>query len=74
MDDIFVYRVKLPNRHRKAVMACSDGYTGYIDEDLDDIQAIRAYRYAMMHIRRGDCDWKGDCVQQIEEETHTIQK
>lgn len=70
MDDVYVYRVKLPGRHREAVMACKDGYTVYIDEDLDDVQAIKAYHHALKHIRCGDCDWNGGDAQQIEADAH----
>jgi hypothetical protein len=68
-EDIFLYRVKLPTRHNEAVMACNGGYTIYIDIDLDENAALKAYEHAIRHIHRGDCDWSGD-VQEIEAETH----
>lgn len=69
-DDIFVYRVKLPAKHREAVMTCCGGYTVYIDIDLDEHEALKAYQHAIRHIRRGDCDLSGGCVQEIEANAH----
>ena len=70
MDDIYIYRVKLPPKHREAVMTCNGGYTVYIDIDLDEHEALRAYHHALRHIRRGDCDPAGGDVQGSEAAAH----
>lgn len=70
MDDIYVYRVKLPGKVKECVLPCRDGYTIYIDETLDDAQALSAYRHALSHIHRRDCDFDCSSVQKIEFETH----
>lgn len=68
MDDIFVYFVSLPNGIKEAVLPCADGYTVYIDRDLDLSHQIEAYNHAIRHIRNKDFD-RHD-VQIIECEAH----
>jgi len=65
---IFTYIVKLPDGVNEAVMACADGYTIYINEDLSQRGRIEAFVHAMKHIDRNDF-YRGD-VQQIEAEAH----
>lgn len=71
IEDIFLYRVKFPNRskQKEAVMSCFGGYTVYIDESLDHEQALKAYNHAVAHILRGDCDVYGN-IQEIEADVH----
>lgn len=68
-EDIFVYRVRMPDMVREAVTPCEDGYTVYIDDRLDDAHAYAAYQHALKHIRHGDLDEAGD-VQEIEGNAH----
>ena len=65
---IFTYIVPLPSGVNEAVMACADGYTIYINEDLSSMGRKQAFVHAMKHIDRGDF-YRGD-VQQIEAEAH----
>ena len=65
---IFTYVVQLPDGINEAVMACAEGYTIYIDEDLDEAGRKRAFQHAMIHIGRSDF-YRGD-VQRIEAEAH----
>lgn len=65
---IFTYIVSLPSGVNEAVMACADGYTIYINEDLSSIGRKKAFVHAMKHIDRNDF-YRGD-VQQIEAEAH----
>lgn len=68
MDDIFVYIVGLPNQIREMVLPCADGYTVYINEELDEGKKLEAYEHAIKHIRNND--WNKLDVQMIESETH----
>lgn len=70
VEDIYLYRIKLPRGCHEAVLTCNGGYTVYIDEDLDDAEALKAYHHAVRHIIRGDCEFNGGNVQIIEGETH----
>lgn len=65
---IFTYVVQLPDGINEAVMACTEGYTIYIDESLDEAGRKRAFQHAMIHIGRNDF-YRGD-VQRIEAEAH----
>jgi hypothetical protein len=69
MDDIFVYRIRMPDMIREAVTPCEDGYTIYIDDRLDDVHAYAAYQHALDHIRYGDLDNIGN-VQKVEWKAH----
>lgn len=68
MDDIFVYYVGLPTGVREIVMPCSDGFTIYINECLDEEGRMKAYEHALRHIR--DNDWSKKDVQEIEYHAH----
>ncbi len=63
-----VYRV--PLEVNEAILGNSedDGYTIYIDEDLTDEEARKAFDHALGHVERQDFE-KAD-VQQIEAEAH----
>lgn len=54
MDDIFTYLVPLPEGVHEMVAPCADGFTVYIDSDLDEAHRIRAYNHALRHILQGD--------------------
>jgi hypothetical protein len=69
MDEIYIYRIKLPGKSKEAVLPCKDGYTIYIDERLDDAQALREYQHAIYHIENGDLESEGT-VQEIEKKAH----
>lgn len=71
MDGIFVYYVDLPPGVRECVLPCADGYTVYIDQNLDEEGRAEAYRHAVKHIRRADSNSGGD-ADRIEIETHKI--
>lgn len=69
MDDIYLYRIKMPRNQKEIVLPCLNGYTVYINESLDENQAVKAYNHAIDHIRKNDCDGRGD-VQEIEYAAH----
>ena len=66
---IFTYFVQLPEGVHEAVMACAEGYTIYIDENLSQNGRIKAFVHAMKHIDKGDFYQGGD-VQKVEAEAH----
>lgn len=69
MDNIYVYHIGLPDGIREMVTPCLDGFTVYIDKNLDEWSRQKAYNHAVEHITNNDfC--KAD-VQQIEWEAHT---
>lgn len=68
MDEVFTYLVPLPAGINEMVTPCADGFTVYIDSDLDEAHRIRAYNHAIRHIKRGDFS-KSD-VGMIETENH----
>lgn len=70
MDNTYVYIVGLPNQIREMVLPCADGYTIYINEQLNDSDRISAYGHAMEHIRNDD--WNKSDVQTIEADAHKI--
>ena len=67
-DDVFVYLVKLPPRISEMVSVGPDGYSVYIDSDLDMRGRTKAYRHALKHIERDD--FSGEDVQAIEYLAH----
>lgn len=68
MDDVFTYFVPLPAGINEMVTPCADGFTVYIDSDLDEAHRIRAYNHAIRHIMRGD--FEKEDVGTIEAENH----
>ncbi len=54
--DEYIYFVPLPPGINEAVLSCVDGYTIYIDSDLDEVGRMKAYCHAMQHIQNGDFD------------------
>ena len=68
MDNIYVYLVPLPSGVNEAVMPCMDGFTVYIDQNLDPLNRQKAYDHAIGHIREDD--YKKTDVQEIEWERH----
>lgn len=68
-DEIYVYFVKLPRRISEMVSVGPNGYSIYIDTDLDEKGRVEAYRHAMRHIMRDD--FSGDDVQAIEYLAHS---
>lgn len=71
MSDYHVYRTALPPHIREMITPDGedDGYTVYIDEKLDDAQAMRAYHHAVSHVVRGDFEIGGS-ADQIENSAH----
>lgn len=65
---IFTYIVSLPSGVNEAVMACADGFTIYINEDLSSMGRKKAFLHAMKHIDKNDF-FRSD-VQSIESEAH----
>jgi len=74
MDDVFVYlRYDLPTTQAGFTSPCLNGYTIYINGNLDEAHQQKAYEHELEHIRRGDFDI--DCekdVQAIEAEAHGV--
>ena len=69
MDSIFVYLVNLPDHIKEMVTPCFDGYTIYLDSNLDEIQQVKAFNHALSHIKGRDFE-KSD-VNAIEINAHT---
>ena len=69
MDNIYVYVVPLPYKTKEAVMPCMDGYTVYINSELDEAARLKAYEHALGHIQRND--WEKADVQIIETVAHS---
>ena len=70
-DEIYVYFVKLPPRVSEMVSVGRDGYSVYIDSDLDEDARQRAYKHALRHIERDD--FSGDDIQAIEYLAHEVE-
>lgn len=70
-DNIYVYCINMPAGINESVVPCSDGYTVYLDRDLDETGRANAFRHALTHIRRGDHEAGGD-IGRIEMEAHGI--
>lgn len=68
MDDVFVYFVSLPPGINEMVVPCADGFSVYIDVNLDKAHRINAYQHAMRHINNND--FEKEDVQQIEAVAH----
>ena len=66
--NVYIYTVSLPPMVSEMVVPCLDGYTVYLDSDLDDEERMKAYRHALGHIERDD--WSRTDVGQIEKEAH----
>ena len=69
MMDLFIYFVALPQGINEMVMPCIDGYTIYIDQDLDELGRLKAFWHAVKHIRRED--FHGDAGK-VEMEAHML--
>jgi hypothetical protein len=67
MDEVFVYLTHLPHNVKEVVLPCYEGYTIYIDENLDEPAQMKAYSHAMRHIHY---DFDKSNVQSIEAEAH----
>lgn len=66
--DVFVYVVPLQGGVKGFTAPCIDGYTIYIDSELDGESKRQVYQHELQHIRQGDFS-EGD-VQEIELRTH----
>ncbi|NWO21330.1 hypothetical protein HW273_05395 [Oribacterium sp. oral taxon 102] len=66
---VTVYRVPIPVNEMVTPNAEDDGYTVYINSDLDDEHAREAYRHALRHIENND--FQRDSVQEIETTAHS---
>ena len=64
MDNVFCYLVKMPDGVRECVLPCADGYTMYLNKDMDSASMFRAYEHALEHIANND--FSGGDVQEIE--------
>ena len=72
MVDVYVYVIHFQSHAvHEFVVPCADGYTIYIDEDLDQTRREEEYQHAMEHIRR--MDWEKEDVQEIEAAAHHIE-
>ena len=69
MDSIYVYQIKLPPQIKEMVTPCEDGYTVYIDRDLDRETQLKAYHHALEHIKNNDFASEED-IQAIEAKAH----
>lgn len=67
-DEIYIYFVSLPDGIDEMVVPCSEGFTVYLDEKLDDFGRAKSYLHAIDHIREKD-HIKTD-VQSIEAHAH----
>lgn len=70
MADIWVYIIPLPAGVDEVVLPCLGGYTVYLSDQLGAAGRAMAYRHAMEHIRRGDCENTEMTADQIEMEVH----
>ena len=68
MDDIYVYCVPLPPGIHEMIVPCCDGYTVYIDEELDAEHRQEAYDHALSHALEND--FEKENVQEIESLRH----
>ena len=68
MDNIYVYLAKLPEGIREFIMPCFDGFTIYLNQNLDQWSQQKAYLHAVEHITNKD--FCKEDVQQIEWEAH----
>ena len=71
MDDIYTYLVPMPGGVREYVTPCSDGYTVYINDQLDEEHRLQAYQHAVHHVQNNDLG--AGNVQQIESLAHREQ-
>ncbi|MDD6690830.1 MAG: hypothetical protein PUE63_03125 [Lachnospiraceae bacterium] len=75
IDDMYIYYVEFPkdlSREHEMVMPCLDGYTVYINLNLDRQGKLDAIEHAKGHIRAGDVDRRDGDVQEIEARAHGI--
>lgn len=68
MDDVYVYLAPLPGRTKEAVMPCADGYTVYLNSNLDRTANLEGYMHALKHIIEND--FEKENVQEIEAKAH----
>ena len=68
MDNVYIYTIDLPSSIKEAVTPCYDGYTVYINRNLDELGKIKALDHALFHILNRDFDSQD--VQQIEYNSH----
>ena len=68
MVDIFCYTVNLPDGINEMVVPCYEGYTVYVNINLDVVDRRKALRHAIRHIHYRDFE-KGN-VQSIERNAH----
>jgi len=67
-DEIYIYRIDLPDGINEMITPCEDGYTLYIDKRLSPDGFIRAYHHAVSHVINND--WDKSDVQSIERTAH----
>ncbi len=76
IDDMYIYYVEFPkdlSREHEMVMPCLDGYTVYINLNLDRQGRLDAIEHAKGHIRAGDLDRHDGDVQEIEAKAHDLE-
>ena len=71
MDNIYTYLMKLPPKIHEMVTPCEDGYTVYINNELDEKHRVIAYKHALTHIINNDFD-SDESVQEIEKGAHDV--
>ena len=72
-ENAYVYFTSLPDGINEMVVPCTDGYTIYIDESLNDDERLRAYKHALKHIDNRDFEGGDEkSVQKIESEAHEL--
>lgn len=75
IDDLYIYYVEFPkdlSREHEIVMPCLDGYTIYINLNLDRKERFKAIEHAKEHIRSGDLDQHEGDVQKLEARAHAL--
>ena len=68
MDDLHIYRLKLPKGINEMTVPDDDGYTIYIDSELTANDARKSLYHAMSHIICND--FEKTTVNEIEFENH----
>ena len=68
MEDVYVYPADLPPKIKALSTPCLDGFTVYVNVNLDPREQIEAYEHEMEHIRNNDFEKHN--VQAIESVAH----
>ena len=68
MEDVYVYPVDLPPKIKAFSTPCPDGFTVYINQNLDQRHQFSAYQHELEHIRSNDFEKQN--VQAVEYAAH----